>query len=145
MMFQSEIRDSQINELLEKVQNKNYGKYLLSIAIEKARAFQGKVINFDFPITAIVGVNGGGKTTIMGGAACAYKTVKPRLFFAKSGRFDSSMENWKFEYELIDKQIRPSGTMRRTSKFIRSKWSREWTFEQDKEREVVLSQSEIEG
>jgi predicted ATPase len=79
-MFQSEIRDSQINELLEKVQNRNYGKYLLSIAIDKARTFQGKTINFDFPVTAIVGVNGGGKTTIMGAAACAYKTVKPRLF-----------------------------------------------------------------
>lgn len=138
MMFQSEIRDSQVNELFEKVQNKNYGKYLLSIAIDKARTFQGKTINFDFPVTAIVGVNGGGKTTIMGAAACAYKTVKPRLFFAKSGRFDSSMENWKFEYELIDRQIKSSGTIRRTSKFIRSKWSREWSFEQDKERAVAI-------
>jgi predicted ATPase len=136
--FQSEIRPSQINDLLEKVQNKNYGKYLIKISIEKARGFQGKSIIFDFPVTAIVGVNGGGKTTVLGAAACAYKTVKPSLFFAKSGRFDSSMQNWKFEYELIDRQIRTSDTIRRTAKFARSKWSREWTVELNKERAVAV-------
>lgn len=83
MPFQSEIRPSQVNDLLEKVQNKNYGKYLLKISIEKARAFQGRSINFDFPVTAIVGINGGGKTTVLGAAACAYKTVKPSLFLQK--------------------------------------------------------------
>ncbi|NJN57787.1 MAG: AAA family ATPase [Leptolyngbyaceae cyanobacterium SL_5_9] len=138
MPFQSEIRPSQVNDLLEKVQNKNYGKYLIKISIEKARAFQGKSISFDFPITAIVGVNGGGKTTVLGAAACAYKTVKPSLFFAKSGRFDSSMQNWKFEYELIDKQVRASDTIRRTAKFARSKWSREWKVDLDKERAVAV-------
>jgi hypothetical protein len=134
--FQSEIRPSQVNELLEKVQSKNYGKYLLKISIEKARSFQNKSISFDFPVTAIVGVNGGGKTTVLGAAACAYKTVKPSLFFAKSGRFDSSMQNWKFEYELIDRRMRPSDTIRRTAKFTRSKWSRDWPRELD--RQVVV-------
>lgn len=123
--FQSEIRPSQLNELLEKVQSKNYGKYLLKVTVDKARSFQGKSIVFDFPVTALVGINGGGKTTILGAAACAYKTVKPSLFFAKSGRFDSSMHDWKFEYELIDKKIRSSDTVRRTAKFTRSKWSRD--------------------
>ncbi|NJL55230.1 ATP-binding protein [bacterium] len=88
-------------------------------------------------VKQIVGVNGGGKTTIMGAAACAYKLLNQDCF-CKSGRFDSSMENWKFEYELVDRQIRPSGTIRRTSKVIRSKWSREWTFEADKERAVAI-------
>jgi predicted ATPase len=138
VLFQSEIRPSQINDLFDKVQNRSYGKYLLKIYVEKARAFQGKSINFDFPVTAIVGVNGGGKTTILGAAACAYKTVKPSLFFAKSGRFDSSMQNWKFEYELIDRKIRPAENIRRTAKFTRSKWSREWKIDQDKERIVAV-------
>jgi AAA15 family ATPase/GTPase len=138
MVFQSEIRPTQVNELLEKVQNKSYGKYLLKISIGKARAFQGKSITFDFPVTAIVGVNGGGKTTVLGAAACAYKTVKPSLFFAKSGRFDSSMQNWKFEYELIDKKIKPLDTIRRTAKFTRSKWSRQWIVGEIKERAVSI-------
>ncbi|MGB3265869.1 MAG: AAA family ATPase [Microcoleus sp.] len=138
MEFKSEIRLSKVNDLLEKVQKRSYGKYLLKISLEKARAFKEKSITFDFPVTAIVGVNGGGKTTVLGAAACAYKTVKPSLFFAKSGRFDSSMQNWKFEYELIDKEIKKSDSIRRIAKFARSKWSREWKVEGDKERVVAV-------
>jgi ABC-type multidrug transport system ATPase subunit len=123
-MFQSEIRLSQVNQLLEKVQNKNYGKYLLKITIGKARSFHNKFITFDFPVTALIGPNGGGKTTILGAAACAYKTIKPSLFFAKSGRFDSSMQNWRFEYELIDRETKSSNTLHRTAKFTNYRWSR---------------------
>jgi predicted ATPase len=123
MVFDSEIRASQINALLEKVANRNYGKYLLKISIDKARSFQNKLISFD--VTAIVGPNGGGKTTILGAAACAYKSIKPSRFFAKSGLYDLSMQNWKFEYELIDRRLRSPDTLRRTAKFTNLKWSRE--------------------
>ncbi|MBM3143180.1 MAG: AAA family ATPase [Chloroflexi bacterium] len=133
MVFQSEIRSSETNALFEKVANRNYGKYLLRITIDKARSFQSKTISFDFPVTALVGPNGGGKTTILGAAACAYRAIKPSLFFAKSGVFDASMQNWKFEYELIDKVIRPTDSFRRTAKFTNYKWSRD-----SLEREVVV-------
>ncbi len=125
MSYQSEIRPSQIQTLLEKAQSKKYGKYLAKISIEKARAFNKKTITFDFPVTALVGPNGGGKTTLLGAAACVYASVKPSLFFAKSGKFDSSMKNWKFEYEVIDRQMRQSDSVRRTVKFKNLKWSRE--------------------
>ena len=68
-MFQSEIRPSQVNDLLEKVRNRSYKHYLLRLVIEKARSINNKTIDFDFPVTAIVGPNGGGKTTIAGAAA----------------------------------------------------------------------------
>lgn len=122
--FQGEIRTGQINELLEKVQSRNYGEYLLKLTIDKARSFREETITFDFPVTALVGPNGGGKTTVIGAAACAYGTIKPSLFFAKSGRFDSSMQNWRFEYEHIDRQVRSSDTLRRTAKFTNYRWSR---------------------
>ncbi len=123
--FQSELRHSDINQLFEKVSNRNYGKYLLKINIVKARSFTEKNIRFDFPVSAIVGVNGGGKTTVLGAAACAYKTIKPSLFFAKSGKFDQSMQNWKFEYEVIDKPLKSSDIVRRSATFKESKWSRD--------------------
>ncbi|MGE8454316.1 MAG: ATP-dependent nuclease, partial [Pseudomonadales bacterium] len=125
MAYQSEIRDSQINELLDKVQSKKYGKYLLKVHIDKARSFSRKTVTFDFPVTAFIGPNGGGKTTLLGAAACAYQSVKPSRFFAKSGRFDSSMKNWKFEYEVIDRSVRPTDTVRRTATFTNLKWSRD--------------------
>jgi predicted ATPase len=125
MSFQSEIRLSVINELLEKVSNQNYGKYLVKISLVKARAFNDKSISFDFPVTAIVGPNGGGKSTVLGAAACAYKTVQPSMYFSKSGKFDENMLNWKFNYELIDRAIKRDDTVRRTVSFTSFKWSRD--------------------
>ncbi|WP_082485807.1 ATP-dependent nuclease [Acidovorax sp. Leaf84] len=125
MAYQSEIRPSQIQGLLEKAQSKKYAKYLVKINIERARAFDRKSITFDFPVTALVGPNGGGKTTLLGAAACVYASVKPSLFFAKSGKFDASMKNWRFEYEVIDRQMRQNDSVRRTVKFKNLKWSRE--------------------
>lgn len=132
-MFQSQIRASQINDLFEKVRNRNYGKYLLKIIIEKARGIENRTIDFDFPVTAIVGPNGGGKTTILGAAAILYKSVSPALFFAKSGKYDSSMLNWKIEYEAVDQQARANDTVRRTAKYHNLKWARNTL-----EREVLV-------
>ncbi|MFS9771014.1 AAA family ATPase [Enterobacter chuandaensis] len=123
-MFQSEIRQSTVNDLLEKVRTRRYGKYLLKIIIEKARSINNKTINLDFPVTAIVGPNGGGKTTIAGAAAILYKDIAPALFFAKSGAYDASMQNWKIEYEAIDRQIKNNDIVRRTAKYHNLKWAR---------------------
>ena len=94
-MFRSEIRESQISDLFDKVKDHKYGKYLLRIVIDKARSISNKSIDFVFPVTAIVGPNGGGKTTIAGAAAILYKDIAPAQFFAKSGKYDASMLNWK--------------------------------------------------
>lgn len=125
MAYQSEIRPSQIQSLLDKSQSRKYAKYLAKIYIDRARAFEKKTITFDFPVTALVGPNGGGKTTLLGAAACVYASVKPSLFFAKSGKFDASMKNWRFEYEVIDRGMRQTDSVRRTVKFKNLKWSRE--------------------
>lgn len=123
--FQGENRASTVNQLLEKVSNRNYGKYLLRVSLAKARAFSGKSVIFDFPVTALVGPNGGGKTTVLGAAACAYKAVKPSIYFAKSGKFDESMQDWRFDYELLDRSIRKDDVVRRSANFRHYKWSRE--------------------
>lgn len=123
-MFRSEIRESQINDLFEKVRSRNYGKYLLRIVIDKARSISNKSIDFEFPVTAIVGPNGGGKTTIAGAAAILYKEITPALFFAKSGKYDASMLNWKIEYEAIDKGVKKNDTVRRSAKYHNLKWVR---------------------
>jgi Recombinational DNA repair ATPase (RecF pathway) len=90
-MFKSEIRDSTINGLLEKASSKNYKKYLSKLVLKHVRGFRNEPVAFDFPVTAVIGPNGGGKTTVLGAAACAYKSVSPRRFFAKSGLYDESM------------------------------------------------------
>jgi predicted ATPase len=123
-MFRSEVRDSTINALLEKANERNYGRYLPKLTLKKLRGFSDEPISFDFPVTAIIGPNGGGKTTILGAAACAYKMITPRTFFAKSGKYDDGMQDWSIEYELIDKGLNPKDTIRRTASFKNLKWNR---------------------
>ena len=122
--YKSQIRQSMINALRDKVVRRSYGKYLLKINLAHVRGLREQMISFDFPVTALIGPNGGGKTTILGAAAIAYSSVKPRQFFTKSGRLDDSMANWRMEYELIDRMINAADTFRRTAAFHSSKWSR---------------------
>lgn len=124
-MFKSEIRQSTINELLEKAANKNFGQYLAKLVMKKVRGFSEVPIVFDFPVTAIIGPNGGGKTTVLGSAACAYKDIQPRRFFAKSGKYDESMQDWAIEYELVDRTINARDTFRRSANFKSSRWRRD--------------------
>jgi len=120
----SQIRDSTIKDLTEKVAKRSYGKYLVRLKMLKLRGFHDTSVSFDFPVTALVGPNGGGKTTILGAAATAYETVRPRLFFSKSGKLDESMLDWKMEYDLIDRTVNKTDSFKRTATFTSRKWSR---------------------
>jgi AAA domain len=125
IMFKSEIRDSTINALLEKAANRNYGRYLLKLVLKHVRGFSGEPVVFDFPVTALIGPNGGGKTTVMGAAGCAYKSVAPKQFFAKSGKYDETMQDWGIEYELIDRDVNKKDAVRRTASFRNQRWNRD--------------------
>jgi predicted ATPase len=121
--YKSEIRDSIIRGLLDKVRKRNYQKYLLSVRLEKIRLFKGSQINFEFPVTALIGPNGSGKSTILGAAACAYDSFDPSTFFQKSRVGDTSMDNWSIEYETIDKNENPTGTLRSNLVFENNAWT----------------------
>jgi ABC-type multidrug transport system ATPase subunit len=103
-MSLSEIRDSTKTQLLEKVRRLDYGKYLYKASISRIRGFAGEDITFEFPVTALIGPNGSGKSSVLGVAGCAYKPIKPGMFFPKSTVGDESMSGWRVEYDLVDKQ-----------------------------------------
>ena len=81
-------------------------------------------MTFEFPVTALIGPNGGGKSTILGAAACAYKEIKPGLFFPKSSIGDNSMSEWSVKYEAVDRDVNSSGLVRRSSLFRKLRWIR---------------------
>jgi predicted ATPase len=57
-------------------------KRLEWLEIENIRGWSGQRIDFSFPITAIIGENGSGKSTVLQTAACAYRSEKGNTRFA---------------------------------------------------------------
>lgn len=133
--MKTEIRDSIISALAERVRKRKYTKYLTGMRLVKLRGFTNCEIRFDFPVTALIGPNGAGKTTILGAAGLIYDSVPPRRFFAKSGTYDDSMRGWRIEYELIDRDKSGAITaVSRTASYLRAKWNRDAV-----KRAVVIS------
>jgi predicted ATPase len=130
MIYKSEIRESIIQVLLEKVKKQNYKTYLSNIRLEKIRQFNGGQINFDFPVTALIGPNGSGKTTILNNAACTYGR-DPNKFFPKSTVGDDSMDDWIIEFEIIDKSVNPKGTIKNLLTFKDNKWTLKNNFDRN--------------
>lgn len=130
-MSLSEIRDSTKTQLIEKVRRHDYGKYLYKANILKIRGFEGEDITFEFPVTALIGPNGSGKSSVLGVAGCAYKPIRPGMFFPKSTVGDESMSGWRVEYELVDKTLNVRQTIKRTSNFRQAKWVRSDVAERD--------------
>lgn len=117
------VRQSDIDGLLAKVAERKLQKYLLQLSFQKLRGFHDQQISFDFPVTALIGVNGGGKTTVLGAAGLAYFSVQPKTFFARGGTYDPAMRDWKIQFEYFD---RPNFPQRQTSTatYKTSKWDR---------------------
>lgn len=76
-----DVQQSDIDNLEERVKKLSYQTYLPVLRMSNVRSFNRQTINFDFPVTAIIGTNGGGKSTVLGAAALAYKSIKPGDFF----------------------------------------------------------------
>lgn len=125
--YQSEIRDSTVRDLLAKVKASNFSSYLRKMKLTKIRAFEGEVVDFDFPVTALIAANGGGKSSILGAAALAYKNknTRPAIFFPKSSLGDDTMANWGASYELVEKSKNPTQLIPKSARFKNSKWARD--------------------
>lgn len=124
-MYKSEIRPSQIQKLLEKSRKLHYEQYLYKVGLVKCRAFVNQTITFDFPVTALIGPNGGGKTTILGACALTYDSVSPRQFFTRNRQLDQEMKNWSITYDLVDRSKNKTDVVKRTASFSREKWYRD--------------------
>jgi hypothetical protein len=129
--YKSEIRDGAIRDLISKVKKQDFKSYLRKIRLDKVRAFAGQAVDLDFPVTALIGTNGGGKSTILGAAAIAYKGIRPALFFPKSSIGDDSMSNWIIGYDIIDKHLNPTQPVPRRARFKNSKWARDDLIERE--------------
>jgi predicted ATPase len=126
-----DISPSALHALSVRVAKRNYNKYLLEIHLRNVRAFNNQKVTFSFPVTAVIGTNGGGKSTILGASALAYKSVKPGEYFPKSNVGDISMANWRIDYDILDRSTGSKGTVSRNARFVAAKWRRDDLLERD--------------
>ncbi|MBZ4422436.1 AAA family ATPase [Myxococcus sp. RHSTA-1-4] len=63
----------EIDLIRKQFHSKKWPKWLESVSVSGLRGWTGQTVSFGFPVTAIVGENGTGKTTILRAAACAYE------------------------------------------------------------------------
>lgn len=114
-----------VQQEIERVRANNYQQFIKRVRLKNVRGFNDEVVEFKTPVTALVGTNGGGKSTILGSAALAYKGIKPGQFFPKAFVGDESMADWNVELELVDKAVARDRTITRTARFTQSKWRRD--------------------
>ena len=124
-MYKTEIRPSQFQALLDRCEKQNFSKYLYKLTLVKCRAFNHQTVTFNFPVTALIGPNGGGKTTILGACALIYNTIAPRQFFTRNRQIDTDMKQWSISYDLIDREKNKFEAIKRTASFSREKWYRD--------------------
>lgn len=78
-----------IRKIRRKQEQGGWPKFIEEIEINGLRGWKGEKVTFQFPVTAICGENGSGKSTVLKAAACAYraeeeekyKTYNPGDFF----------------------------------------------------------------
>lgn len=117
-----EIRSSTIRTLADKARRQSYEKYLLSLRLTKIRLFSGATISFHFPVTALIGPNGGGKTTVLGVCGCVYSDLIQGKVFKRSRFGDEPMDGWTVGYEVVDKLVNPRGSISGMLQFKDDKW-----------------------
>ncbi|WP_270094294.1 ATP-binding protein [Escherichia coli] len=64
-----------------KVQDNKFNQYVKRITLKNVRGFDEELWSLKHQLQLLSGTNGGGKSTILGAVALAYKNVKPSKFF----------------------------------------------------------------
>lgn len=64
--------DPEVQLIRQKRLNDPWPKFLRSLTIEGLRGWQGQEVRFQFPVVAVAGENGTGKSTVLKAAAAAY-------------------------------------------------------------------------
>ena len=75
------MNESEIVRIRDQFQGGQWPQFLERVDINGLRGWQGQVVQFKFPVVAIVGENGAGKSTVLKVAAAAYDKAKEVGYF----------------------------------------------------------------
>lgn len=99
-------------------------KFLRSIKIENIHGWTGQEVKFNFPVVAIVGENGIGKSTFLKAAACAYKNSAGKSFYPSKMFVSTRWDAAALSHATINYKIK-QGT---AEKALRWKKTNDWGF-----------------
>lgn len=69
----------EVSEIRRKMLNNPWPKYLRALSINKLRGWRSEDVKFQFPVCAIAGENGCGKSTVLKAAAALYQAATPGI------------------------------------------------------------------
>lgn len=119
-----QLSPNEVRDEFDRVQNNKYSHLLKRVRLKKVRGFIDQTVEFKYPVTALIGTNGGGKSTILGAAAMYSKRTKPRQYFPKAFVGDDSMSDWVIEIEFVDRSQSNDKVLTRTARFSEARWRR---------------------
>lgn len=96
---------SGLGEIRRQFSEGQWKKFIKSITIKNIHGWTGQRIDFNFPVCAIVGENGIGKSTFLKAAACAYNntcgpTFYPSKMYVKTQWDNNSIDGAYIEYVI---------------------------------------------
>lgn len=118
-----------MGELQELQKSYNHGQgpwyqFLKSIKITNIHGWNAQEINFSFPIVAIVGENGIGKSTFLKAAVCAYKNKAGKTFYPSKMYMSTQWDKAGLEGALIEYKVKIGAT----EKELKWKKTKDWGF-----------------
>ena len=105
-------------------------KFINSIKITNIHGWSGQTMEFHYPVVAVVGENGIGKSTFLKAAVCAYKNTAGKDFYPSKMFMNTQWDREALNGALIEYHIR-EGNVERDLKWKRTK---EWGFTPKKKK-----------
>ncbi len=104
--------------------NGDWRQFIQAIKISNIHGWTGQEIHFDFPVVAVVGENGIGKSTFLKAAACAYKNKNGKDFYPSKMFMSTQWDKDALSGASIEYRVREGNE----SKSLRWRKSNDWGF-----------------
>lgn len=133
MISEGMIKMSELGKLCKAYNNGNGGwlHFIKSITIENIHGWENQEMLFKFPIVAIVGENGIGKSTFLKAAVCAYTNKAGKNFYPSKMFMGTQWDESGLENALIKYTVREGNL---DEKKLRWKKTKDWGFAPKKKR-----------
>jgi predicted ATPase len=127
------VDDAEILRIRGQFQAGLWPQFLEKVGITGLRGWTGQSVQFNFPVVAVVGENGTGKSTLLKTAACAYEGIPKKGSFYPSSFFVNT--HWDRIHDVkLNYQIK-QGTVPRNYNI--SKLSERWSFPKNRAQRAV--------